>query len=139
MSVLCSKEGKTSLFVKVTSFSFVILSSADSCSIPFRGLPKFFFLAAPITGLKTEALNPLRKRSEKLFSTRSWNGEPDRCIPSHFFSFSFSFFFFLSSVFSTFASKKETLRCLALATRDKPLDVNKMDLTDAQKFSSYEV
>jgi len=33
----------------------------------------------------------------------------------------------------------DTLRCLALATRDSPPKVEDMILTDAAKFSSYEV
>lgn len=34
---------------------------------------------------------------------------------------------------------KDTLRCLALATRDTPLRKEQMDLENSAKFSQYEV
>jgi len=36
-------------------------------------------------------------------------------------------------------SGRDTLRCLALATIDEPMDIKSMDLEDSTKFVKYEV
>ena len=43
------------------------------------------------------------------------------------------------SVIKEWGTGRDTLRCLALATRDNPLKVEEMILEDATKFADYEV
>ena len=38
-----------------------------------------------------------------------------------------------------YGTGRDTLRCLALATADDPMDKDDMNLTDSTKFASYEV
>ena len=38
-----------------------------------------------------------------------------------------------------YGTGRDTLRCLALATADDPMDKDEMNLTDSTKFASYEV
>lgn len=45
----------------------------------------------------------------------------------------------LMSTIRDWGSGRDTLRCLALATRDAPPPDDKMDLENAVKFSEYEV
>lgn len=43
------------------------------------------------------------------------------------------------SVIKEWGTGRDTLRCLALATRDSPLKMDEMNLEDATKFADYEV
>lgn len=43
------------------------------------------------------------------------------------------------SVIKEWGTGRDTLRCLALATRDNPLKPEEMNLEDATKFVDYEV
>ncbi len=43
------------------------------------------------------------------------------------------------SVIKEWGTGRDTLRCLALATRDNPLKVEEMNLVDSTKFADYEV
>lgn len=43
------------------------------------------------------------------------------------------------SVIRDWGTGRDTLRCLALATRDSPLKVEEMNLEDSTKFADYEV
>lgn len=43
------------------------------------------------------------------------------------------------SVIRDWGTGRDTLRCLALATRDSPLKVEEMNLEDSTKFIDYEV
>lgn len=43
------------------------------------------------------------------------------------------------SVIRDWGTGRDTLRCLALATRDTPLKVEEMNLEDSTKFADYEV
>lgn len=43
------------------------------------------------------------------------------------------------TVIKDWGTGRDTLRCLALATRDTPLKVEEMVLEDATKFADYEV
>lgn len=45
----------------------------------------------------------------------------------------------LTSTIRDWGTGRDTLRCLALATRDSPPLEDKMDLENAAKFSEYEV
>lgn len=45
----------------------------------------------------------------------------------------------LMSTIRDWGTGRDTLRCLALATRDSPPAVDKMDLENAGKFAEYEV
>lgn len=43
------------------------------------------------------------------------------------------------SVIKEWGTGRDTLRCLALATRDSPLRKEEMNLEDSTKFADYEV
>lgn len=43
------------------------------------------------------------------------------------------------SIIKEWGTGRDTLRCLALATRDKPLKIEKTNLEDSTKFADYEV
>lgn len=43
------------------------------------------------------------------------------------------------AVIREWGTGRDTLRCLALATRDTPLKMNEMNLEDSTKFADYEV
>lgn len=45
----------------------------------------------------------------------------------------------IMSVIKDWGTGRDTLRCLALATRDSPLKVEEMKLEDSTKFVDYEV
>ena len=43
------------------------------------------------------------------------------------------------AVIKEWGTGRDTLRCLALATRDTPLKMDEMNLEDSTKFADYEV
>ena len=45
----------------------------------------------------------------------------------------------IMSVIKDWGTGRDTLRCLALATRDTPLKPEEMNLEDSTKFADYEV
>lgn len=45
----------------------------------------------------------------------------------------------IMAVIRDWGTGRDTLRCLALATRDTPLKMNEMNLEDSTKFADYEV
>lgn len=45
----------------------------------------------------------------------------------------------IMTIIKEWGTGRDTLRCLALATRDTPLKVEEMKLEDATKFVDYEV
>lgn len=45
----------------------------------------------------------------------------------------------IMAVIRDWGTGRDTLRCLALATRDTPLKVEEMNLEDSTKFADYEV
>ncbi len=45
----------------------------------------------------------------------------------------------IMAVIRDWGTGRDTLRCLALATRDTPLKVEEMNLEDSTKFGDYEV
>lgn len=45
----------------------------------------------------------------------------------------------IMTVIKEWGTGRDTLRCLALATRDTPLKVEEMNLDDSTKFADYEV
>lgn len=45
----------------------------------------------------------------------------------------------IMGVIKEWGTGRDTLRCLALATRDSPLKVEEMNLEDSTKFADYEV
>ena len=45
----------------------------------------------------------------------------------------------IMAVIKEWGTGRDTLRCLALATRDTPLRMEEMNLEDATKFGDYEV
>lgn len=45
----------------------------------------------------------------------------------------------IMAVIREWGTGRDTLRCLALATRDSPLKMDEMNLEDSTKFADYEV
>ena len=45
----------------------------------------------------------------------------------------------IMAVIRDWGTGRDTLRCLALATRDTPLKLDEMNLEDSTKFADYEV
>lgn len=45
----------------------------------------------------------------------------------------------IMAVIKEWGTGRDTLRCLALATRDTPLKTEEMNLEDSTKFADYEV
>lgn len=45
----------------------------------------------------------------------------------------------IMAVIRDWGTGRDTLRCLALATRDAPLKLDEMNLEDSTKFADYEV
>lgn len=45
----------------------------------------------------------------------------------------------IMAVIRDWGTGRDTLRCLALATRDSPLKVEEMNLEDSTRFADYEV